>query len=164
MRLAFGLVVGVCLANGFARAADHVASDRVKSGSVAVSGLVDHPQSFSVAQLKAMPARRVDAAFATMHGQEHHVWTGALLWDVVHAAGLRDAPGRRTTMRHVFLAGGTDGYSAAVSIGEIDPGAEGKQVIVAYEADGAPISLRLIVPGDHEGARQVHDLSALDAR
>ncbi len=132
-----------------------------------LGGMVQHPQGFTLAELKALPAQHVDASFTTMHGQDHHVWTGVPLWDLVAKAGLRDEPGKRTGMRHVLMVSGQDGYAAAFGIGEIDPAIGGKQVIVAYRQDDQPgdlASLRLIVPGDKHGARDVHDVVGVEVR
>ncbi len=134
---------------------------------VAVTGRVAHPQSLTLDQIKALPARHVEADFATMHGQDHHSWTGVLLWDLVTKASPQDEPGRRTGMRHVIMVSGQDGYAAAVAIGEIDPAIGGKQVILAYRQDDPPMelpTLRLIVPGDKHGARDVHDVSGIEVR
>ncbi len=129
--------------------------------------MVAHAQVFTMDQLHAMPACHVEASFTTMHGQDHHTWTGALLWDIVTKAGLRDEPGRRTTMRHTITVTGQDGYAAAFAIGEIDPTLEGKQVVVAYREDDKPgnlPTLRLIVPGDKHGARDVHDVVGVEVK
>ena len=134
---------------------------------VAVTGRVAHPQSFSLDQLKTLSAQHVEADFTTMHGQDHHVWTGVLLWDLVTKATPRDEPGTRTGMRHVILVSGQDGYAAAFGIGEIDPAIGGKQIILAYRQDDPPKelpTLRLIVPGDKHGARDVHDVSGIEIR
>lgn len=137
---------------------------RAEEAALAVSGMVATPLSLSVAALHALPAHTVDADFTTMHGEDHHTWTGVLLWDLVQKAGLRDEPGRRTTMRHVFLARGKDGYEAAIAIGEIDPAIGNREVLVAYRQDADLPTLRLIVPGDRHGARDVHDLVAIEVR
>ena len=134
---------------------------------VAVTGHVAHPQSLTLDQLKALPAHHVEADFTTMHGQDHHSWTGVLLWDLTVKAGPQDEPGKRTGMRHVLMVSGQDGYAAAFGIGEIDPAIGGKQVIVAYRQDDQATdlpTLRLIVPGDRHGARDVHDVVGVEVR
>ncbi len=141
-----------------------LAAAAAPSTSVQISGLVQHPQTLTLDAIRALPVHHVDASFTTMHGQDHHIWTGALLWDVVTKAGLKDEPGKRTTMRHVLLVSGTDGYTAAIAIGEIDPMLAGNQIIVAYRGENDLNSLRLIVPGDKHGARDVHDVAAIEVR
>jgi hypothetical protein len=130
--------------------------------SLAVSGSVSHPGPVALAGLKQVA---VSASFHTRHGQEAHTWRGPLLLDVIGAARLVDAPGKKTHMQHVILARGSDGYAAAIAIGELEAGGEGKQVIVALTEDGKPVPApRLIVPGDASFARGVHDLTGLDVR
>lgn len=129
---------------------------------VQVNGMVEHKGPVLLGTLK--PAT-VTATFHTMHGPQSHRWSGPLLLDVVDAAGLKDEPGAKTHMRHLIMAEGSDGYAAAIAIGEIDPMGEGKQVIVALRQDDAPLSSpRLVVPGDTSFARGVHDLRVLDIR
>jgi hypothetical protein len=100
-----------------------------------------------------------------MSGTRSHHWTGPLLLDVLDAAGITDAPGKKTHMRHVILASGSDGYTVAVAIGEIDPRGEGKQVMLALKQDGNKLAApRLIVPDDASFTRGVHDLAELDVK
>ena len=134
---------------------------------VAITGRVAHPQSFTLEQLKALPAHHVEASFTTMHGQDHHTWTGVPLWELVGKAAPQDEPGPRTGMRHVVMVSGQDGYAAAFGIGEIDPFIGDRQVLLAYRQDDPPKDLptiRLIVPGDKHGARDVHDVSVIEVR
>jgi hypothetical protein len=130
--------------------------------SVVVSGMVSHPGPVLLLGLKPVT---VSAHFATMHGEDAHSWTGPLLADVIAAAGVTDAPGKKTHWRHVIIAEGADHYGVAVSIGEIDPKGAGKQVIVAVkEGDKALAAPRLIVPGDASFARGVHELVSLEVK
>jgi hypothetical protein len=130
--------------------------------AVTVTGLVDHSGPVVLDGLKQVD---VSAKFHTVHGDQAHTWRGPLLLDVVNAAGVKDAPGKRTHMQHSILARGADGYAAVIAIGELEAGGEGKQVIVAVREDGTPMAVpRLIVPGDASFTRGVHDLSALDVR
>ena len=63
------------------------------------------------------------------------------------------------------MARGRDGYTVALSIAELDPSLEGKQVLIATARDGKPLGgLELIVPGDKRAARQVHDLLAIEVQ
>ncbi len=134
---------------------------------LAIGGKVAHPLTLTLDQLHALPAHHVEADFTTMHGQDHHSWTGVLLWDLAVKAGPQDEPGKRTGMRHVLMVSGQDGYAAAFGIGEIDPAIGGRQVVVAYRQDDQATdlpSLRLIVPGDKHGARDVHDVVGIEVR
>jgi DMSO/TMAO reductase YedYZ molybdopterin-dependent catalytic subunit len=58
---------------------------------------------------------------------------------------------------------GTDGYGAAIALGEIIPRFANKQIILAYEEDGKPLPqadgfARLIVPGDTFAGRYVSNV------
>jgi len=135
--------------------------------SLKLGGNVEHPQTFTLADLKTMPSTQVDASFATMHGQEHHVWTGVKLLDLIEKAGVKTEKAKFAVLRHSVLIAGKDGYAVALSMGEMEPMAENKPVILAYRSDAAPTDLpglRLVVPNDQHGARQVHDVTEIDVR
>jgi hypothetical protein len=135
--------------------------------AVVFGGMVEHPQSFTLAALKALPPTQVDAIFGTMHGQEHHLWTGVRLLDLIQKAGLKAEPAKFAALRHSVLVQGKDGYAVAVAMGEMEPMAENKPIILAYRSDAGPADLpglRLVIPGDQHGARQVHDVVEVDVR
>jgi len=132
-----------------------------------VDGAVLHDQVFTIAQLKAMPAQQVEMSYKTKTEQVHNAWTGVLLWDLVKLAGLKNDPGKNASLRHTLLVHGKDGYEVALSIGEMDPMEEGKQVILAYSQAGQATDLgglRLVVPGDSHAARQVHDVVEIEVK
>jgi len=140
------------------------ASATVAQG-ITISGMVAHPGKIDAATLGAFKQIAYDGSFNSMSGRQAHRWTGPLLRDVLDKASVTDEPGKRTTMRHVILARGSDGYAAAIALGEIDPKGEGKQVIVALTQDGTPLKApRLIVAGDASLTRCVHDLVSLEVR
>jgi DMSO/TMAO reductase YedYZ molybdopterin-dependent catalytic subunit len=130
-----------------------------------VRGQVQTPLQLSVAGLKALPAKTVDTSFHTIHGDDHHAWTGALLIDIIGKAGLRNDDAKSAALRHVIIVHARDGYETALAYGEIDPDAEGKPVLLAYQRDAEPLpEPRLIVPGDKGGPRQVHDVTSIEIR
>jgi len=135
------------------------------SPSLKLGGNVEHPQTFTLADLKTMPSTQVDASFGTMHGQEHHVWTGVKLLALIEKAGVKTEKAKFAILRHSVLISGKDGYAVALSMGEMEPMAENKPVIIAYRSDAAPTDLpglRLVVPNDQHGARQVHDVTEIN--
>jgi len=148
--------LALCLAASSAWAADPPA--------VKIDGAVLHPQSFSVADLKAMPAAQVDTSFQTMHGAEHKLWTGVLVLDLLKKAELKNDGGKNAFLRHTLLVHGKDGYEAVLAIGEIDPTGEAKRVILAYRDAADLPGFRLVVPGDLHGARQVHDVVEIEVK
>jgi DMSO/TMAO reductase YedYZ molybdopterin-dependent catalytic subunit len=132
-----------------------------------LDGAVLHPQVFARADLKAMPPVQVDVSVHSMHGDDHHQWTGVLLLSLIQKAGLKNDSGKNSFLHHTLLIHGQDGYVAALAIGEIDPMGEDKQVIVAYRRSGDDADLpglRLVVPGDKHAPRQVHDVVEIEVR
>ena len=135
------------------------------SDAVSIEGRVEHPRTLSSAELQALPPVTVETDFVRAGGQRRATFTGASLWPLLSEAGMVDEPGEKTFFRHVVIAHASDGYAVAVSVGELDPNGEGKDVIIAYAEDGKPTKgLRLVVPGDHHAARSLHDLSAIEVR
>jgi DMSO/TMAO reductase YedYZ molybdopterin-dependent catalytic subunit len=132
--------------------------------SVAIGGQVQHPGPVTVADLQKLPATTVPVSFMTGKGSESATYTGALLWTVISTAAPIDGPRKNAGLRHTYLVTASDGYAVALSEGEIDPNIEGKSVILAYEKDGKPSGIRLIVPGDKHGARAVHDVVKIDVQ
>jgi hypothetical protein len=127
-------------------------------GGVAVQGQVEHALELTIAALKAMPQTAVDVSFETGHGTQSGHYTGVLLWQVIEQAGIVEAPGSKAKhhLQHPLVVTGRDGYSVVVAVGEIDPDLEGKQVILTDDDEAG--SVRLIVPGDKHGARDVRDV------
>ena len=134
------------------------------AAELTLDGQVRHPASWSAASLQELPAAIVERSFLSSHGREKGLFKGVPLWTLIEKAGLADDTGKHPELRHVALITGSDGYWVAVAIGEIAPDFEGKQVLVAYERDGKPEALRLVVPGDKHGARDVHDIARIEIR
>jgi len=127
---------------------------------VAIDGQVQHPTTLSLTDIKTLPATDVTASFETSHGTSAGHYKGVLLWTLLEKTGLPDETGKNHHhLQRSVLIIGSDGYTVALSLGELEPDFEGKQVLLAYEADGKPEqSLRLVVPGDHKAGRNVHDV------
>ena len=141
-----------------------VTAQAADPSDVRIDGAVQHVQNFSMVDLKAMPPTQVNTSFGTKHGEEHKLWTGVLLIDLLQKAGLKNEDGKNAWLRHTLLVRGMDGYEAAVAMGEIDPMAEAKQVILAYRQDEDLKGLRLVIPGDLHGPRQVHDVVEIEVK
>ena len=132
--------------------------------ALSLSGRLAHPRSFSAAELAALPQAALPEPASGQAAPGPH-WTGVLLWPLLDQAGWVDQPGRKTHLQHVILARGRDGYGVALSIGELDPAFEGKQVLIATGRDGKALgSLELGGPGDRRHARWVHDLQAIEVQ
>ena len=130
------------------------------AGRVEIDGQVQHSVAFSIEGLAALPSVEVQSQ---REGGAMAAYVGPLLWPILSTAGLVDGPGKGAHLQHVFFARGADGYAVAIAIGEIDPGFEGKPVIIAYKQDGVMLTApRLVVPGDHKAGRAVRDLVAIE--
>jgi hypothetical protein len=126
---------------------------------------VQHPLTLTIADLKAMPAIDVTVSQQTDRGPTQGKFRGALLWSVIDKAGLLNGTQKNAYLRHTILVSGSDSYAVALSEGELDPKLEGKQVLLSYEKDGAPLSApRLVVPGDAHAARAVHDIVTVELK
>lgn len=132
-----------------------------------LEGAVETPLTLDRATLDALPVQTVAVRFETSKGPESGTYRGVLLWDLLTKAGLVNAPGKNTVLRHSLMATGADGYAVAVAVGEIAPDLEGKAVVVAFEGGEGKAGydhLRLIVPGDRHGGRAVSDLLSIEVR
>ena len=134
--------------------------------AIMIGGQVQHPGAITLADLQKLPPVTVAIAFATDKGGESANYKGALLSTIVSNAAPIDGPGKNAGFRHTIVVTGRDGYAATLSEGEIDPKLEGKMVVLAYEKDGNPVKegIRLVVPGDHMGARAVRDVVKIEVQ
>lgn len=137
------------------------------STSFKLTGLVHTPGTFALADLQAFTKVKVTTNTQPL-GQ--HSFGGALLYDVLQKAGIiTDSSRKNDILRKTVLVTGTDGYGAAVSLGEVVPKFAGKQVILAYEEDGQPLPqadgfARLIVPGDLFAGRYVSNVAQVSVQ
>ena len=134
------------------------AADALAPDAMTVDGHAEHVLHLTLAQLKAMQQHELDISFETGHGPQSGHYAGALLWDVVQQAGIVDEPSAKAKhhLQHALRVTGRDGYVVAVALGEIDPDFEGKTVILGEDSEAGRI--RLIVPGDKHGGRNVRDV------
>ena len=117
--------------------------------------------SFSLDELRALPAASL--TLPGEHGVPMQV-SGPALWPLLQRAGALDADFRRH-VRQTVVATGSDGYSAAVALGELDPAFEGKAALIALDRDGAALPApRLVITGDKRLGRDVRDLVSLVVR
>jgi DMSO/TMAO reductase YedYZ molybdopterin-dependent catalytic subunit len=126
------------------------------------------PGELKLADIQAFPKTTVTTdAQAGQGSLGSHTYGGALLYDMVQKAQMStDATRKNDILRKVVLVTGTDGYSVAISLGEISPRFAGKKVLVAYEEDGKPLPqadgfVRLIVPGDTFAGRYVSNIATI---
>lgn len=155
------LILLLTLASGGARAADPTPGKPV----VALTGKVKQPGPFDLAQLQALPKDEQQVLYQTDHGPQQARFTGVLLWTLLDAAGGLDDGDKSAALHHTLKITAQDGYFAILSTGEIAPDLGGKPALIAYQrGDEAPGAggLRLVMPGDKHGARNVRDVVAID--
>ena len=144
----------------FALLAPHTAESGDASGLSIVSGS-GAASVLSPEALAALPATSLDVAFGTGKGPVHAHFAGPLLWAVLAKAGVVDSGRPRRQAGQTILVTGQDGYRAALAVGEVSPDVEGKSVILAESMNGRPLGsghLRLVIPEDRKGARDVRDV------
>jgi Oxidoreductase molybdopterin binding domain len=130
------------------------------AGSFVVTGNVQHRLRLNVADLAAMANQQtVEVTYHAGTGDEHRVFTGPLLLDVLAKAGPSFDPAiKNDKLRHYISVTASDAYQGLVAYGELDPSFENKKVLLAVTQDGASLAdqgPRLVVPGDAAGGRYV---------
>jgi len=163
VRTAAWVLLCLLAGSGYAAGAQTAASPAAASvaAGIVVTGLSGRPAVVTGEALARLPAVRVSISFQTEHGPRHGLFAGPLLWTVLAHAGAIDPSNPRLAVHEVVLVTGSDGYTAALGLGEIAPAFEGKQVILAEAMDGQPLGvghLRIVVPGDRYGGRAVRDV------
>lgn len=136
------------------------------AGGIVLNGHVQHPASFTMAQLRAMPSIDVTVNQLTDKGPFAGSFHGVLLWTLVNNAGLQNGPRRHAILRHAILISATaDQYATIVSLGEIHPELGNQKVILATAQDGRPLAQpRLIVPNDLKAAREVRNVTNVEVQ
>lgn len=138
-------------------------ADPQASTDLAVGGDVDTPLTLTPGALRALPHRTQDATFTTHAGPQRHVYTGALLRDVITPAQPKADPAAEHPLLAVaVVAVGADGYAATLSWGDIDPAVTPTPALVAWAEDGRDLDTPRLVPaGDLNGSRYVSELREL---
>ena len=140
------------------------AGDRARP-VVALTGKVKQPQQFDLARLQALPADEEQVSFQTDHGPQTAKYSGVLVWTLLaEAGGLADTD-KSAALHHTIRVTAQDGYYVILSTGEIAPDLGGKPALLAYRrGDDAPGAdgLRLVLPGDKHGARNVRGVLTIE--
>ena len=164
-----GLLVLLACAGLMLSAAEPAAAAPTTT-SFDLTGAVNQPATYGLAELQAFPAVTESVTYGTGSGPVSATYTGASLYTLLSTAGLHAPAGAKNgTLRDVAVATGSDGYAVAFSEGELDPRFGGKAAspdLVAYQANGAPLGAdgfaRVTAPGDSLGGRYVSNLSSLN--
>lgn len=159
-----GALLVVFAGRGFAAAppgAVPLSGGEPGDGGIVVTDGLGHSSLVTPTALAGLPAVPLTVSFETEHGPRHGRFAGPLLWTVMSHCGMTGDGAPRTLVHETLLVTGSDGYTAAIAMGEIAPVFEDKEVILADEMDGhalAPGHFRIIVPGDRYGGRDVRDV------
>ena len=135
------------------------------SNAFYLDGQVMHPAKYDLASLKALMDTQVTVQSTGANGQTTTTFSGVLLNDLLTQAGTVLDKKKNGILRLGVVVIGSDGYSVLVVGGEIAPKFGNIQVLVAYAANGRPLSAeglaRLVVPGDQAMGRFVSNLIEL---
>lgn len=137
------------------------------SPSFIIDGMVNNPTTYTIDDLTVLPAAEESVQFLAGAGVEMHDFTGVSLYDLVKSAGPQTDPNRKNDLIRFYVRiTASDGYTALLSWGELDPANEGKDVLVAYMDGGQLLGdgqgmARLVVPGDSHGARYVSSITEI---
>jgi hypothetical protein len=130
------------------------------STQFAVSGAVQHPGTFDLAALQALPV--VTRTVGTS------VYTGVSLFDFLNTTvGLvTNSAVKNDSLGLYVVATGSDGYKAAFALGELDPAFGNQPDLIAYTQNGAPLTTtgfaRIVVPNDVKAGRYVSNLISIE--
>ena len=134
---------------------------------VSVEGHVRHPQRFNLDALRKLPSQHLQVSLQGEQRVTRANFTGVLLWALLdEAGGLADGE-KYAELRHVIKVTGQDGYVVVLSTGEIAPEFGGKEALLAYQRNDEPVGssgLRLVMPGDKRGGRNVRDVVTIDVK
>ena len=134
-----------------------------------VTGLVAQPLRLTREVLKANYAATIQQGSFLDSDQNQTItaaFTGALLIDVLNSACVRFNPEvKDDLLRFYVTVTAQDGYQTLLSWGEMAPGFGEQPVLLAYAQNGETLGeLRLIVPGDARGGRDVKNVVSLEVR
>jgi len=132
-----------------------------------VTGDLVAPARFQLAALGSLPAMTETVTFQTGSGPQTGAFTGPTLWTLLNTVGLQTPAVKNGILRQYVIAEGSDGYTAAFSLGELAPqfGGSNPQVLVGYQQDGMPLGstgfARIVAAKDDFGGRYVSNLANL---
>jgi DMSO/TMAO reductase YedYZ molybdopterin-dependent catalytic subunit len=141
-----------------------LAQTRPFSPTVAIQGQIATQRTYTLADLQALPAETTDQTAMESGQVRTRTYRGVKLYDLLQAAGPQlDTSRHNDHLRWYALVTGTDGYHVVIAWGEMDPGFEGKAVLLACERDGQLLDpangmAQLVVPGDQRAGRHVSNI------
>ena len=132
--------------------------------TLSMEGHIRQPRQFDLDALRKLPAEMVQVSFEGERGAQNARFTGVRLWALLDQAGGLEDSEKGAALRHRLKITGRDGYVVVISTGEIAPEFGGKPALIAYQRDSAPLreaGLRLVMPGDKRGGRNVRGVVSI---
>jgi hypothetical protein len=166
-RPAAALVIALGLLLAVGPAVNLAAQAPPYSPTVTVRGLVSASQTYALDELQSLAAEELTVEVVQGGAPRQATYRGVPLHALLLATGLEIGPPQPgDPLRLYVVVTGTDGYQVVVAWGEIDPGFEGKNVLVAYQRDGQLLGegqgmAQLVVPGDQRAGRFVRNVESL---
>jgi hypothetical protein len=143
------------------------------STSFRLGGAVTYPKTFTLASLEKYQTSKMTVSFFSgASGLVTTTYIGVPLYDLItEASVITDSTHKNDLLRKYLVMNATDCYQVLVSLAEILPATGGQQAMVAFatvDATGAVIPLdategamKLIMPGDKAGGRDMYHLSSI---
>ena len=127
-----------------------------------VKGDAGRALSLSLADLSGFPRKTLTVK--NEHSGADETYQGVSVLELLKRAGLADD--KAGDAKKQVSAEGSDGYTATISLAELESGPQGDNVIAADTLNGEPIPgnlgpLRLVVPGDKGPSYWVRMLRSL---
>ena len=131
---------------------------------VLTADLYHPPVALSPADFRALP--RVTVKVHNSHSNKDEAYSGVLLQVLLAKVNAPLGKNfREEALSSYLIATGSDGYSVALSLAEIELGKHSGEIMVADTRDGQPLGksgpYELIVPDDQRPARWVHNLGSI---
>lgn len=154
----------LCFAVAMAASVTGPALAQVPAPTVTLAGTEDGVVTLTPAALAKMPVREQDIRFTSSKGEEKGHYAGVLLWDILATHSGIDTD-IKPALRRTILVTASDGHQVAYSVGEIAPDFGNTPVMLSFERDGAALDgLRMVVPGDTRGARNIRNVVSIELR
>jgi DMSO/TMAO reductase YedYZ molybdopterin-dependent catalytic subunit len=136
----------------------------LESASLTVTGDIPAALRLTAADLAQLPRETVTIAEQNGSNMEY---SGVLLREILIKAGAPTGSSLRgKALASYVLATASDGYQVVFTLAEMDPMFAGERILVVDQRDQKPLPtsqgpLRLVCPGDKEGARSVRMLERI---
>jgi hypothetical protein len=143
--------------------------------AIHIGGNAVGPSDWTLEQIQTRLAAEIQPVEYSSRGAKH-TFSCVPLVSLLKAAGVETdfvmKPGgnpkvKNPQLRQAVVVTGRDGYAVVFSLAEILPAVGDRQVWVALQEDGQPLSdadgpVRLLVPEDKMPARGVHQVASID--